>query len=516
MSTKKHDFKKSTLGLLVLTVTIAILCLLCIFSNRLFYTPKAYADSTINKGITYINEMFKMSRSKTQKAINSMPEYDNATYTVEFHIDKRFAYENNFPYFDNLTASAFAFTDMQDGTTYNSIRLANSDDILFNINAAVKSGKTILSIPELVNGYYLTDSDPGLSIDDNDNEISIDDESDDEYDDNEEYYDVYDLLGYDTSLGDDDPSLFSYILRYSSLDPDSFGNLSTVLLSDLFESLPADCYLVSFGLADKSDVTVSVTEPELAAAIAYVIDKNISNLDFKQMFVSSFPNTEYETFIKNFVKGFKKIDCDSQNIYTINFKTNFFGHLKELTFSYIYENDFKSLTISLHKNRILVTMNDNNKFQEEIQEYDTKTLEVIYGVSPDKSVKGYIQYIEDAGAVLIYFDGIKFNNGFLDGNMSIIKSDTEQLSIDFSSSDKSILASYKREGETLAYLNINRNECIAPPFNWADLTSGKKYSDMTDYVNDVLSSEKVPELEESLQLEQFDAWLKPYYEKAAK
>lgn len=481
--------KKNIISVIFLSAIAVLLVIICIFSNAMFYTSKEFADRTITNKISSLNTSLKNVRKKTAGAFDFVYLKENSVYTADFNIDKRFAYENNFPYFESLSASLTSFSD-DSGSSYNSIKVSNSGKVLVEADTITSQDRTVLAIPSLVNGYYLSDTSYIEYTDSND------------FDDEDDYED------YDFDDNYNSQSLLTYMLRYSSLDPDSFGDLGVELLGDVFRFLPDEAYFSSIGAFGKSSVVISASEPELTQAVYKTIQKNASNEKFKQMITSSFPGTDYERFIASFLEGLNELECSTQNLYTVGFQTNIAGQIKQLTLSYMIEGKYNSIIFEFGKNKATIKIKNNDRFESDVKEFSERSYEVVYGVSKDKSIKGYIQYTESGGSALIYFDGLKLSNGFIDGTISLARTDDEDISAVFNSANKDILISYNRAGEPLANLHIYREKCVSAPFKAEDIETGQIYRDMSDYTEDVLSSDGLSDLSETLQIEQFDSWVK--------
>lgn len=490
--------KSNKILLCILLPAVFLLLLAVLFSNKLFYTEKTYSDKVVVKTINTVNNFFKSTRNSSSKNLEFLQLKENKTYTVSLDIDKRYAFENNFPYFEGLKMTVDTF--LENEKAYSSIKINDNSKSILEVDTYSDESQDVISMPSIFDGYYHPLD--GYIEYDNEND-DYDEEDYEATDDEEDYDDENETI----TTFSESPSMFSVIANYSGLTADETTELTVMLLKDIIYSLPESCYNTKIGIGERSEIMISVSEKELSFALANAFEKNKDNENFKAVITELFLVEDYDTYIKDVINDLRKLKASQYNYYTISMKTNVFGTIKTISLSTLIDNEYNSCDLSISKGKITGILKNNEKFSSNIQEYTVSSFEIVYGVKSDKTLKGYFKVVVDGGSFLLHFDNIAFTNNLISGDVLIDVKNGNKVQISLNSNDKMLEAAYiDSNNKNLLKLSYSIEDNNVAPFDLNKIKSGQRYFNPDNYINAVIDSENYNKFLEDIQYEQFKYW----------
>ena len=453
---------------------VIILLLACLFSNKIFYSEKVYSDKVIIEYIDKVHNLFKSTRESSSKNLDFLELSENRTYSLSLSVDKKYAFENNFPYFESLLMNIKTFS--KDSKLYSSMELTEKENQLLKMCSYIDDSKEIISFPSLSDDYFEPLN--GYIEYENDESVSI-------------------------------PSLFAAITSYSGLNADETTELFSQILKDIIYNLPSECYNTQIGICSKSNIVVSVSESELSVALSKAVSKNKNNPNLKLLIKNVFNVSNYDEYMEKVITDLGELGTSKENFYTISLSFNMFGKLKNLILSSMIDGNYNSCSLKITKGKIIGVITDNSKFSNEIKEFTSTSFDLVYGVNNNHTLKGYFSASVDGGSFLMHFDNVAFDSNFISGEFSADMKNGNKFEVSLDSKENQLKASYLDgvSGTPLLALTYCSEENTEIPFDKNSLTSGQRYTDYATFSSNIKSSSAYSEFLENIQYEQFSYWI---------
>ncbi len=285
-------FRKLNIPILSIVVSAV---LITAFQQLIFSTPKDFATMQI--------DAFFKQISSTRHII-SKNDFDikDQKYAIDIDVSKEFAYKNNLPYYDELSAE---------------IEIGNKDNKEYGFNVRLLSQEEnigeldILSKGDYVY-YYVPVADRAYR---------------------------YDKIQNDTPFNNS--SLFAYIVNEASFTPEEGTELLNRIINDIVENLPDECFSYSPSIFGKAKLIISAKDKEMGRAIAATLTELKKDDLFQRILNGAFSEKDLDSFIE----GLSNIEAPETNICSFCINTDIFGNPYYVSFSYIQDGLFKEYSL---------------------------------------------------------------------------------------------------------------------------------------------------------------------------
>ena len=444
------ESKKKHLYIFIIVLCTVAITMALVFFNQTFYTKKEFSVKQTEKLVSMISDI----RDKASTADFSLK---NRQYDVSLYLDKKYAYENNIPYYDNLSAV------IETGNL-------NNEKFILNMSASLNSDK--IGEYDIVSdqGYYYYYV-PGMSEK---------------------------ILRYKREEAEAN-TLFSKMISYSKLSPEETFDLFSAFFLKTVEALPSDCFKADRGAFGTATVMISARDDELGDAIGAAIGHMKSDNSF-QLFTGSVISDET---LASLIDGFKSLEATGNNVYSITIGSGITGQINSISVSYVIDNSFNEWNLAFSKNKMTASYRNNSNFESGLKEYTSKSVQVNYGKNSNGTYKGMITYTEDLGSAVVYFDGLCFKDGRIFGNAS--SETTFGNTANISLEDGHLLFSITSDDDVMASVDVKYTDKAIG--SKVPVEDGQITDDYEGFWDDVINSPSHDVFIDKIQAEKVMDWI---------